>query len=135
MAIMFHLKTTDPSGARAGILEARHGLIPTPVFMPVATRAALRTLDSQDIKNIGTKMLISNAFLLHLRPGNDIIAGSGGIHGFMNWSGALFTDSGGFQMIRKEFLQRISDQAECWLEFPEPTENHFPKHIWAYIHR
>ena len=109
MIIMFELEAIDPTGARAGILDTGHGRIPTPVFMPVATRAVLRTLDSEDLKKIGTRMLISNAFLLHLRPGNEIIGESGGIHEFMNWSGALFTDSGGFQMIRREFLQKITD--------------------------
>lgn len=106
---MFELEAIDPTGARAGILDTSHGRVLTPVFMPVATRAVLRTLDSEDLKKIGTRMLISNAFLLHLRPGNEIIGESGGIHEFMNWSGALFTDSGGFQMIRREFLQKITN--------------------------
>jgi len=77
--------------------------------MPVATRATLRTLDSRDLMETSTRMIISNAFLLSLRPGNQRIESAGGIHGFMNWDGALFTDSGGFQMIRKGFLQKITD--------------------------
>jgi len=107
---MFTLSSEDPSGARAGILKTTHGEIPTPCFMPVATRAALRTLDSFDLAETGTGMIIANAFLLSLRPGNDILHESGGIHGFMNWDGALVTDSGGFQMIRKGFLLKLTDQ-------------------------
>ncbi len=106
---MFSIRSVDESGARAGSLTTRRGEIPTPAFMPVATRATLRTLDSRDLTETGTRMAIANAFLLHLRPGNDILGESGGINGFMNWDGALFTDSGGFQMIRREFLQKITD--------------------------
>lgn len=107
---MFTIRNIDSCGAKAGILHTAHGDIHTPVFMPVATRAAVRTLDSGDIAETGSSMIISNAFLLHLRPGNETLQNSGGIHGFMNWKGALFTDSGGFQMIRREFLQKITDK-------------------------
>ena len=106
---MFRLNAVDDTGARAGVLITRHGDIATPAFMPVATRAAVRTLDSEDITTTGTEMLISNAFLLHLRPGNEVISEAGGLHGLMNFNGAIFTDSGGFQMIRKGFLLRLSD--------------------------
>lgn len=106
---MFTLESSDEPFARAGILSTAHGEIPTPVFMPVATRAALRTLDSEDLAQTGTQMIISNAYLLRLRPGNKLLGEAGGIHGFMDWKGGLFTDSGGFQMIRKEFLQKIDD--------------------------
>ena len=106
---MFRIEAIDDSGARAGILATPHGEIHTPAFMPVATRAAVRTLDSEDILSTGSGMLISNAFLLHLRPGNKVISSAGGLHNFMNFSGAIFTDSGGFQMIREGFLVKLTD--------------------------
>ena len=106
---MFTITHTDGTGARCGYLETPHGRFPTPVFMPVASRAALRTLDSGDLALTGTRMIISNGFLLSLRPGNGIIGESGGIHGFMDWDRGLVTDSGGFQMIRGGFLTRIDD--------------------------
>jgi queuine tRNA-ribosyltransferase len=106
---MFSIEHIDPASGRAGELKTSHGVVPTPAFMPVATRATLRTLDSDDLTNTGTRMIISNAFLLRIRPGNEILNEADGIHGFMNWKGSIFTDSGGFQMIRKEFLKKINE--------------------------
>ena len=71
---MFTRVSGEVSGGRAGVLETAHGAIPTPAFMPVATRAALRTLDSEDLDGTGTRMVISNAFLLRVRPGNEILS-------------------------------------------------------------
>lgn len=96
--------------ARAGKLMTNHGIIDTPAFMPVATKGTVKTLTPDELYIMGTEALISNAFHLLLSPGMDVIHRAGGLHRFMNWDRAIFTDSGGFQMIRKDFLFKITDE-------------------------
>lgn len=94
--------------ARAGILETGHGRIQTPAFLPVATKGSVKTLDSTEVESTGAQGIIANAFILYLRPGVEVISGAGGLHRFMQWRRSIFTDSGGFQMLRKDFLLRVS---------------------------
>lgn len=108
---MYELIHTDKNtGARAGKLRTNHGVIDTPAFMPVATKATVKTLVPEELYDMGTQALISNAFHLLLAPGMDVIRRAGGVHKFMNWERAIFTDSGGFQMIRKDFPFKINDE-------------------------
>lgn len=108
---MYELIHTDKNtGARAGKLRTNHGVIDTPAFMPVATKATVKTLTPEELYDMGTQALISNAFHLLLAPGMEVIRRAGGIHKFMNWERAIFTDSGGFQMIRKDFPFKITDE-------------------------
>lgn len=108
---MYELIHKDKNtGARAGRLRTNHGIIDTPAFMPVATKATVKTLVPEELHDIGTQAIISNAFHLFLSPGMEIIQKAGGLHAFMNWSVAIFTDSGGFQMIRKDFPLKITDE-------------------------
>src|SRR5659263_711833 len=108
---MFKLiHTAKNSGARAGKLITNHGIIDTPAFMPVATKATVKTITPDELGDIGTQVLISNAFHLFLAPGMEVIRQAGGLHKFMNWKGGFFTDSGGFQMIRKDFPFKITDE-------------------------
>jgi queuine tRNA-ribosyltransferase len=106
-ALIHKDKKTD---ARAGMLRTNHGIINTPAFMPVATKGTVKTLTPEEVSNIGIQVLISNAFHLFLAPGMEVIKRAGGLHEFMNWKGAIFTDSGGFQMIRKDFPFKITDE-------------------------
>ncbi|VVB88681.1 tRNA-guanine(15) transglycosylase [uncultured archaeon] len=107
---MYELIHKDKNtGARAGVLRTAHGIIETPAFMPVATKATVKTLIPEELGNMGTQAIISNAFHLFLSPGMDIIRGAGGLHKFMHWEHAIFTDSGGFQMIRRDFPFKITD--------------------------
>lgn len=106
---MFELISEDGS-ARVGKLKTGHGTVDTPAFMPVATKASVKTLSPEELRQINTQAIISNAFVLSLRPGTDIIKQAGGLHRFMNWDGCIFTDSGGFQMIRKDFLIKVEDK-------------------------
>lgn len=85
--------------ARTGVLELTNGSVSTPGFMPVGTRAAVRALDVNDLKAVGTDMILANAYHLMLRPGAEVIAGLGGLHGFMGWAGPILTDSGGYQIF------------------------------------
>ncbi len=108
---MYELIHKDKNtGARAGRLMTTHGIIETPAFMPVATKATVKTLTPEELYDMGTQALISNAFHLFLSPGMEVIQKAGGLHKFMNWKRAIFTDSGGFQMIRKDFPFKISDE-------------------------
>ncbi|MFH1412849.1 MAG: tRNA guanosine(34) transglycosylase Tgt [bacterium] len=95
---MFKL-TQQLKNARAGVLTTRHGKIQTPVFMPVATQAAVKYLSADEIKKIGYKLILSNTYHLMLRPGSKLIKKLGGLHKFMNWPNAILTDSGGFQIF------------------------------------
>ena len=87
------------TGARAGLLQTPHGAVETPVFMPVGTRATVKTLNQQDLAELDAAIILGNAYHLYLRPGHELIARAGGLHGFMNWPRALLTDSGGFQVF------------------------------------
>ncbi len=108
---MYELIHTDKNtGARAGKLRTAHGVIDTPAFMPVATKATVKTLVPEELYDIGTQAVISNAFHLFLSPGMDVIKKAGGLHKFMNWERVIFTDSGGFQMIRRDFPFKITDE-------------------------
>ncbi len=98
------------TGARAGKLRTNHGIIDTPAFMPVATKGTVKTISPEELYDMGTQVLISNAFHLLLAPGMEVIKRAGGLHRFMNWRKAVFTDSGGFQMIRKDFSFKITDE-------------------------
>jgi queuine tRNA-ribosyltransferase len=80
-------------------LTTPHGEVATPNFMPVGTRAAVRAVDSRDLAEVGTQMVLANTYHLMLRPGAETVARLGGLHGFMSWSGAILTDSGGYQVF------------------------------------
>jgi tRNA-guanine transglycosylase len=87
------------SRARTGTIYTEHGMIPTPIFMPVGTQATVKSLDVHDLEELDAKIILSNTYHLHLRPGEDIIASFKGLHNFMNWSRPILTDSGGFQVF------------------------------------
>ncbi len=97
------------SRARVGLLHTKKGPIETPFFMPVATKAAVKYLSQQDLEEIGIKAVISNSFILSLRPGTAIIQKLGGLGKFMNFSGINATDSGGFQMYEKKFWIKTTE--------------------------
>ncbi|MGH8949998.1 MAG: tRNA guanosine(34) transglycosylase Tgt [Acidimicrobiia bacterium] len=88
--------------ARAGWLDTPHGRIPTPAFMPVGTRGAVRAVDSRDLTGVGADIVLANTYHLMLRPGAGLIARLGGLHEFMAWDGPILTDSGGFQIFSLE---------------------------------
>jgi len=85
--------------ARAGTIVTARGEIPTPVFMPVGTRAAVKTLDTNDLEQLAPPVVLANTYHLMERPGADLIAEMGGLHRFMGWNGHLLTDSGGYQIF------------------------------------
>jgi queuine tRNA-ribosyltransferase len=94
----FRVTATDGS-ARAGVLETAHGEVPTPAFMPVGTKASVKTLHPDEVSELGAHILLGNTYHLHFRPGDELIAELGGLHAFMGWEGPILTDSGGFQVF------------------------------------
>ncbi len=96
-------KRSKKSKARLGLLKTEHGIVETPAFVGVATKATIKTLSTEDVERTGTQMLISNTFHLHLRPGENIVKAHGGVHKFMGWKRPMMTDSGGFQVFSLGF--------------------------------
>ena len=107
---LLSLDATDGQ-ARAGTLHTGHGDVPTPAFMPVATQGSVKAVDPSDLRGVGSTILLSNAYHLYLRPGVEVVAGLGGLHGFMSWSGPILTDSGGYQGFSLEGLREITEDA------------------------
>ena len=108
----FELKITDlKSKARAGIITTDHGIIETPIFMPVGTAATIKGVHQKDIKNeINPDIILSNTYHLYLRPGENIIKKAGGIHKFMNWDRNILTDSGGYQVYSLSNNRKINEE-------------------------
>ena len=104
MSIKFQiLQKSKKSRARLGLMETSHGVVETPAFVPVATQATIKTLTSSEVLEVGSQILISNTFHLHLKPGEKIVKANEGLHKFMNWPRSLMTDSGGFQVFSLGF--------------------------------
>ena len=104
------LKEDTRSKARLGKLHTPHGIVETPVFMPVGTQGTVKTMTPEEIKEIGAGIILSNTYHLFLRPGQDLIREAGGLHRFMNWDGAILTDSGGFQVFSLGDLRTIREE-------------------------
>ena len=106
----FSLQKTDLGGqARSGRLTTPHGAIATPAFMPVGSLGPVKGIESNELQAMGYGLMLNNAYHLFLRPGHDVIAGMGGLHAFNAWSGAILTDSGGFQVFSLAKLRKVSD--------------------------
>lgn len=108
--MQFSISKVDPhSKARLGVLETSHGAIQTPIFMPVGTRGAVKTLTNQQLFDIGAQIILGNTYHLMLRPGMSVIKAAGGLHHFMNWPRPILTDSGGFQIFSLTSLTKVTD--------------------------
>jgi len=111
MAIRYELiKTCKQSGARLGRLHTPHGVIDTPIFMPVGTQATVKAMTPEELKGMDARIILSNTYHLYLRPGHDLIKKAGGLHKFMNWDRAILTDSGGFQVFSLGDLRKITEE-------------------------
>lgn len=104
------LKEDARTKARLGKLHTPHGVIDTPVFMPVGTQATVKTMTPEELKEIGAGIILSNTYHLFLRPGQELIREAGGLHSFMHWDGAILTDSGGFQVFSLGDLRKITEE-------------------------
>ncbi len=98
------------SGARLGVLHTPHGDIETPIYMPVGTAATVKAMTPREMEEIGTQILLSNTYHLHLRPGEDLVQEAGGLHTFMDWHKPILTDSGGFQVFSLSKIRTIREE-------------------------
>ena len=114
----FDVLATD-GAARRGRLTTAHGVIDTPVFMPVGTQATVKTLTPDDLEGAGAQIVLGNTYHLLLRPGPDVVRDLGGLHRFMGWRGSILTDSGGFQVFSLAKIRKISDDG---VEFRAPLD-------------
>ena len=104
------LKTEKDTGARLASIETPHGVVQTPMFMPVGTLATVKFLSPEDLYNINSQVILSNTYHLWLRPGSDIVKEAGGLHKFMNYDGPILTDSGGFQVFSLGKIRKIVEE-------------------------
>jgi queuine tRNA-ribosyltransferase len=112
MGFTFEVLKKDPAGARCGLLETSHGMVHTPVFMPVGTHATVKAMTPEELYGrggINVEMILANTYHLYLRPGPEIIEELGGLHRFMNWPGPILTDSGGYQVFSLAALRKIEE--------------------------
>ncbi len=107
----FKVKKSDPkSKARTGVFQTPHGDINTPVFMPVGTLAAVKTLSPDEVEKAGAEILLANTYHLYLRPGHELVKKMGGLHKWMGWNKPILTDSGGYQVFSLGAGKRVKDQ-------------------------
>ncbi len=104
------IKKDKNSKARVGVIKTPHGEVNTPVFMPVGTQASVKTLCSEDLKQIGAELILGNTYHLYLRPGHQLVEKAGGLHKFMGWDRPILTDSGGFQVFSLNSLTKTSEE-------------------------
>lgn len=104
------LKTCRQSGARLGRLHTPHGCFDTPTFMPVGTQGTVKGISTDELQEMGAGILLSNTYHLWMRPGSDLVREAGGLHRFMGWTGAILTDSGGFQVFSLGELNRVREE-------------------------
>src|SRR5207247_8806111 len=103
--------TATAGEARACTVHTTHGDVPTPAFMPVGTKGTVKTVHPDELTAIGTTILLGNAYHLHFRPGDELIAELGGLHRFMGWDGPILTDSGGVQVFSlRDTLLGVDDE-------------------------
>lgn len=125
MDLGFTVTATDQrTSARAGVLRTAHGDVPTPVFMPVGTRATVKGITPAQLRDIDARIVLANAYHLFLRPGTEVIAEAGGLHAFMGWDRALLTDSGGFQVFSLSDTLKVSDEGVSFRSIVDGA-NHF----------
>ncbi len=111
--------------ARAGSFETDHGAVQTPIFMPVGTRAAVKSLRASDVESLGAQIILGNTYHLFLRPGVETLRNAGGLHRFMNWERPILTDSGGFQVFSLKDLTRLSENGAQFQSHIDGTRHQF----------
>lgn len=109
MAFFKILKKDTKSSARAGVITTKSGIVKTPVFMPVGTKATVKAITNEQLYEEGCEIILGNLYHLYLQPGIDVIEKAGGLHKFMNWKRSILTDSGGFQVFSLSKIRKITD--------------------------
>ena len=119
------IKECRQTGARIGRLTTPHGIIETPVFMPVGTMASVKALSPEEVESLGSQIILSNTYHLYLRPGHELIKKAGGLHKFMNWHKPILTDSGGFQVFSLSKMRQITDEGCTFSSFIDGSKHFF----------
>jgi queuine tRNA-ribosyltransferase len=131
----FRIVGTD-GAARAGVLETAHGEIRTPAFMPVGTKATVKSLHPDEVRALGADVILANTYHLHFRPGEHVIEELGGIHAFSGWSGPILTDSGGFQVFSlRDTIVALDDDGVAFRSVYDGDEARLTPESAAEIHR
>lgn len=108
--MIFFEKQAQSSQARAGRIHTAHGVIETPIFMPVGTRASVKTLWQEDLERLNAQIILGNTYHLYLRPGHELIERMGGLHKFMSWNRPILTDSGGYQVFSLSDINKLTEE-------------------------
>ena len=119
----FELLAEDPSGARRGRLTTPHGTVETPAFMPVGTQGTVKAMTRGELLRLDAEMILCNAYHLYLRPGAELVARAGGLHGFINWPRPILTDSGGYQIFSLESMRRVSEEGVTFRSHLDGSEH------------
>ena len=117
------IKVCKQSGARIGKFTTPHGVIETPVFMPVGTRATVKSLSPEEVEAEGSQIILSNTYHLYLRPGHELVQKAGGLHKFMNWRKPILTDSGGFQVFSLSTMRKVTDEGCSFNSFIDGSKH------------
>ena len=116
-------------------METGHGKIETPFFMPIGTYGAVKTQSSVEISELPSSILLSNSYHLYLRPGVEVLEGIGGLHKFMNWGGAILTDSGGYQVFSLRKMREITNEGVTFQSHLDGSFHHFTPEIVVNIQK
>ena len=117
------------TGARRGRLHTPHGVIETPVYMPVGTQATVKTVSPEELKDLNAQIILSNTYHLHLRPGEQLVADAGDLHKFMNWDRPILTDSGGFQVFSLAGLRKITEEGVMFSSHLDGSKHFFSPEV------
>src|ERR1700677_3587582 len=109
MSLLFNVGSTSAKGGRRAELVLPHGVVQTPVFMPVGTAATVKAVPQNVLEEINAEIILANTYHLYLRPGHELIRRMGGVHRFMSWPRPMLTDSGGFQVFSLAKLRKVTD--------------------------
>jgi queuine tRNA-ribosyltransferase len=132
---VFEVTATD-GAARAGILRTAHGDVQTPAFMPVGTKGTVKSLDPDELRTVGSQIILGNSYHLHFRPGDEVIAELGGLHAFSGWDGPILTDSGGFQVFSlRDTLSDVDDAGVTFRSVYDGSPERFSPEVAARIQR
>jgi queuine tRNA-ribosyltransferase len=128
--------TANDGEARAGVLHTRHGGVPTPAFMPVGTKASVKGIDPDQLRELGVKIVLGNTYHLYFRPGADGIERLGGLHRFMAWDGPILTDSGGFQVFSlRDTILDVDDEGVTFRSVYDGRAARFTPELVADVQR
>ncbi|MBU0502534.1 MAG: tRNA guanosine(34) transglycosylase Tgt [bacterium] len=119
------IKKSKKSKARVGKIHTPHGVIDTPMFMPVGTMATVKTMSPRNLNEIGAQIILGNTYHLYLRPGDKLIKAAGGLHKFMSWDKPILTDSGGFQVFSLAHMRKITDEGVIFTSHLDGSKHFF----------